>query len=71
MQQKEAAKREQELSNTDISNGVYAKSDRQVGSKSKRDDNEGDEDIEWEEAAPTGRYHHYALLSIIFDWLLP
>ncbi|XP_058181473.1 transcription initiation factor IIE subunit alpha-like [Rhododendron vialii] len=54
MQQKEAAKREQELSNTDISNGVYAKSDRQVGSKSKRDDNEGDEDIEWEEAAPTG-----------------
>ncbi|KAG5532466.1 hypothetical protein RHGRI_026934 [Rhododendron griersonianum] len=54
MQQKEAAKREHELSNTDISNGVYAKSDRQVGSKSKRDDNEGDEDIEWEEAAPTG-----------------
>lgn len=55
-QQDEAAKRENELSNTDISNGVSANSDRQVGRKSKRDDNEGDEDIEWEEAPPTGRY---------------
>jgi len=53
-EQDEAAKREQESSNTGISNGVHAKSDRQVGNKSKRDENEGDEDIEWEEAAPTG-----------------
>lgn len=53
-EQDEAANREQELSNTGISNGVHAKSDRQVGNKSKRDENEGDEDVEWEEAAPTG-----------------
>ncbi|XP_052199067.1 transcription initiation factor IIE subunit alpha-like [Diospyros lotus] len=52
-EQDEAAKRQQEFSNNDILNGVYGTSERQVGMKSKRDENEGDEDI-WEEAAPAG-----------------
>lgn len=32
-------------------------SSRQVGMKSKRDDDEGDDDVEWEEAPVAGKYH--------------
>uniref|UniRef100_A0A5B6Z2M8 HTH TFE/IIEalpha-type domain-containing protein n=1 Tax=Davidia involucrata TaxID=16924 RepID=A0A5B6Z2M8_DAVIN len=54
-EQEEADKRQQEMSNTDISNGVYGtSSERQVGMKSKRDEDEGDDDVEWEEAPPAG-----------------
>ncbi|GFY90996.1 transcription factor TFIIE, alpha subunit [Actinidia rufa] len=38
----------------EVANGQQEPLDRQVGMKSKRDENEGDEDIEWEEDAPAG-----------------
>lgn len=55
-EQDAATKREQESSNTSISNSINgASSERQVGMKSKRDDDdEGDEGVEWEEAPPAG-----------------
>ncbi|KAA8541162.1 hypothetical protein F0562_025092 [Nyssa sinensis] len=54
-EQEEAEKGQQERSNTNISNGVNGtSSERQVGVKSKRDDDEGDDDVEWEEAPPAG-----------------
>lgn len=53
-EQEEAAKREQELLNTNISNGLNGTFERQVGMKSKRDENDEDENVEWEEAPPAG-----------------
>ncbi|KAM7479736.1 hypothetical protein LguiA_027949 [Lonicera macranthoides] len=55
-EQEEASKREQELSNTSIYNGVSGtSSERQVGTKAKRDDEgEADDGVEWEEAPPAG-----------------
>lgn len=51
----EAAKKEHELSNTHSLNGVSdTTSNRQVGIKSKRDEDEGDDDVEWEEAPVAG-----------------
>lgn len=50
-EQEDAAKGQPELLNNAISNGT---SERQVGMKSKRDDNEGGEDVEWGEAHPAG-----------------
>ncbi|PSS26840.1 General transcription factor IIE subunit 1 like [Actinidia chinensis var. chinensis] len=38
----------------EVANGQQEPLDRQVGMKSKRDENEGDEEIEWEEDAPAG-----------------
>lgn len=50
----EAAKKQQELSNTSLSDGLFGTSSgRQVGMKSKRDEDEGD-DVEWEEASVAG-----------------
>ncbi|EXC28058.1 General transcription factor IIE subunit 1 [Morus notabilis] len=47
----EAAKQQQEPSSTPMSNGISSTSPgRQVGMKSKRDEDEGDDDVEWEEA---------------------
>ncbi|THG00865.1 hypothetical protein TEA_006917 [Camellia sinensis var. sinensis] len=53
-EQEEAAKTEQELLNTNISNGLNGTFERQVGMKSKRDENDEDENVEWEEAPPAG-----------------
>lgn len=51
----EAAKKE-ELSNTSISDGFSGTSAvRQVGVKSKRDEDEGEDDVEWEEAPVAGK----------------
>lgn len=51
----EAAKKQQELSNTSLSDGLSGMSSgRQVGMKSKRDEDEGD-DVEWEEAPVAGK----------------
>lgn len=53
--EQEAALREQELPNSSISNGAADTSfERQVGMKSKRDDQDDGDDVEWEEAAPAG-----------------
>ncbi|KAL5544706.1 hypothetical protein UlMin_008490 [Ulmus minor] len=50
----EAARKQQELSST-ISEGPSSPSSgRQVGRKSKRTEDEGDEDVEWEEAPVAG-----------------
>lgn len=54
-EQEEAAKKQLELSNAHISNSVLGtSSNRQVGMKSKRDEDEGDDDFEWEEAPTAG-----------------
>lgn len=54
-EQEEDMKRQQELSTVEIPNGVSGiPSDRQVGMKSKRDEDEEDDDIEWEEAPTAG-----------------
>ncbi|KAH9778509.1 transcription initiation factor IIE subunit alpha [Citrus sinensis] len=51
----EAAKNQQESSNTPISDGLSgASSNRQVGMKSKREEVEGDDDVDWEEAPVAG-----------------
>ena len=58
----EAAKKEHELSNTHSLNGVSdTTSNRQVGIKSKRDEDEGDDDVEWEEAPVAGKYQSFHL----------
>ncbi|KAK8588576.1 hypothetical protein V6N13_087487 [Hibiscus sabdariffa] len=49
----EAAKRQQELLDTPPATSL-SDSNRQVGMKVKRDDNEGDDDIDWEEAPMAG-----------------
>lgn len=51
-QQQEAAKKQQELSNGQTSDQGPS-SERQFGTKSKRED-EDEDDLEWEEAAPSG-----------------
>ncbi|KAM7474271.1 hypothetical protein LguiB_021514 [Lonicera macranthoides] len=55
-EQEAASTKEQELPNTSISDTVNGtSSDRQVGMKSKRaDDDEVDDDVDWEEAPPAG-----------------
>jgi hypothetical protein len=51
----EAAKKQHELSNTHALNGISGMtSNRQVGMKSKRDEDDGDDDVEWEEAPVAG-----------------
>ncbi|KAL3512293.1 hypothetical protein ACH5RR_025010 [Cinchona calisaya] len=53
--EQEAANKEQELPSSSISNGAYNTSpQRQLGMKSKRDDQDEGDDVEWEEAAPAG-----------------
>lgn len=53
----EAAKKQHELSNTHALNGISGMtSNRQVGMKSKRDEDDGDDDVEWEEAPVAGKY---------------
>jgi len=51
----EAANKQHELSNTHALNGISGMtSNRQVGMKSKRDEDDGDDDVEWEEAPVAG-----------------
>ncbi|XVE78478.1 hypothetical protein DITRI_Ditri13aG0148600 [Diplodiscus trichospermus] len=49
-QELEEAAKKQELSDIPLDNGLTDSSKRQVGMKVKREDNEGDDDIDWEEA---------------------
>ncbi|KAK8694321.1 hypothetical protein V6N13_071875 [Hibiscus sabdariffa] len=50
----EAVKNQQELSDIPPASSLPDSSNRQVGMKVKRDDNEGDNDIDWEEAPIAG-----------------
>ncbi|KAL4361177.1 hypothetical protein GQ457_04G024360 [Hibiscus cannabinus] len=49
-----AVKKQQELSDIPPASSLPDSSNRQVGMKVKRDDNEGDNDIDWEEAPIAG-----------------
>ncbi|GER31603.1 transcription initiation factor IIE alpha subunit family protein [Striga asiatica] len=54
-EQEEAVKKEKESSSIEISNNIHSMtSERQVGVKSKRDEFEGDDEVEWEEDPPAG-----------------
>ncbi|EEF28250.1 transcription initiation factor iie, alpha subunit, putative [Ricinus communis] len=54
-QELEEAAKKQESSHTPISNGVTElSSNRQVGMKSKREEDEGEDEIEWEESTTGG-----------------
>ncbi|KAH7549299.1 hypothetical protein JRO89_XS13G0011100 [Xanthoceras sorbifolium] len=51
----EAAKKQQEFSNAPVSDALSdMPSNRQVGMKSKRDEDDGDDDVDWEEAPVAG-----------------
>ncbi|XWS75749.1 hypothetical protein CRYUN_Cryun01aG0118800 [Craigia yunnanensis] len=50
----DAAKKQQELSGIPLASGLSDSSKRQVGMKVKREDNEGDDDIDWEEDPVAG-----------------
>lgn len=61
--EQEAANREQELASSSILNGAYnASPQRQLGMKSKRDDEDEGDDVEWEEAVPAGKRFFLLLL---------
>ncbi|TXG60093.1 hypothetical protein EZV62_014666 [Acer yangbiense] len=63
-QELESAEKQQESSNSPTSNGLpEMSSNRQVGMKVKRDDDEGDDDVDWEEAPVTGNYITYQVKS--------
>lgn len=64
-QELEEAAKQQESSNTAVSDGLSGMSNRQVGMKSKREDDEGDDDVDWEEAPVAGNYieDHLKLLQ--------
>lgn len=58
-----ATKQQEELSNAQMLNGESSTStSRQVGVKSKRADDEGEEDVEWEEAPVAGNSNHLTSL---------
>ncbi|KAI4324632.1 hypothetical protein MLD38_030102 [Melastoma candidum] len=52
--QREAAKKQEELSAMNAANGVSNSPPRHVGMKSKREDDEAAEDVDWEEAHVSG-----------------
>ncbi|TXG48966.1 hypothetical protein EZV62_024841 [Acer yangbiense] len=59
-QELESAEKQQESSNSPTSNGLpEMSSNRQVGMKVKRDEDEGDDDVDWEEAPVTGNTNKY------------
>lgn len=43
---------------------------RQVGMKSKREEDEGDDDVDWEEAPVAGRYHYLTICIPISKLIL-
>ena len=61
----DAAKKQQELSHIPLTNN---QSKRQVGMKVKREDDEGDDDIDWEDAPVAGKCFLFCIQNI--TWLL-
>jgi len=65
-QAEESAKQQRELSQTSMSNGLSeSSSNRQVGMKSKREEGEGDDDVEWEEAPIEGKSNNWNLIALL------
>lgn len=61
----EATKNQQEYSSTPVTDGLFgASSNRQVGMKSKREEVEGDDDVDWEEAPVPGKCIEYHIKYI-------
>jgi transcription initiation factor TFIIE subunit alpha len=49
-----------------MSNGLSeSSSNRQVGMKSKREEGEGDDDVEWEEAPIEGKSNNLNLIALL------
>ncbi|KAK4437314.1 Transcription initiation factor IIE subunit alpha [Sesamum alatum] len=65
-EQEEAVKKEQESANAAMSNEAYNSStERQIGMKSKREDDYEGDDNEWEEAPPTGgTTEHFKVMDL-------
>lgn len=58
-EQEVSVKKEEELPNSNPLSGDYGTSnERQVGMKSKREDEDDGDDVEWEEEATAGEYHY-------------
>jgi len=66
-QQEQAVQKQEELSYVP-SSGKGLSSDRQVGLKSKRENEEAD-DLEWEEAVPTGNCLFYVALFLCYIYV--
>jgi len=65
-QAEESAKQQRDLSQTSMSNGLSeSSSNRQVGMKSKREEGEGDDDVEWEEAPIEGKSNNLNLIALL------
>ena len=55
-----------ELSNAHFSNSVLGtSSNREVGMKFKRDEDEGDDDFEWEDASTSGIYYLFTYFQFL------
>lgn len=57
----DAAKIKQESSDIPLSSGLPDSSQRQVGMKVKREDDEGDDDVDWEEAPVAGNFIYFCI----------
>lgn len=54
----EASRKQQELSITNTFNDIEPSSSRHVGMKFKREEDEGDEDVDWEETNTLGEFYN-------------
>lgn len=63
----EAATKQQELLSSNAAGDSGTSSTRQVGMKSKREEDEGDEDVEWEESNMNSKYLNAKPICLILS----